>query len=106
MIKEYRIGATGTMPACEVADIHVRVWDLLEAGEFESATALHRRMLPVLEYETAYMYTWWKAVLVRRGVIASAITRAPDARALDAEGERALDSMLANLADDFVIPLP
>ena len=32
LMDEYRRGACGTMPACEMTDLHVQVWDALDGG--------------------------------------------------------------------------
>jgi dihydrodipicolinate synthase/N-acetylneuraminate lyase len=97
LLEEHRRGACGTMPACEVADAHVLVWDALERGDAEEARRLHTRLLPLLNYEAMYSFTVYKEVLVRRGVIASARTRVPGAGALDAENQRELDLLLRDL---------
>jgi 4-hydroxy-tetrahydrodipicolinate synthase len=98
LLEEYRRGACGTMPACEVADVHVQVWDALERGDAEEARRLHTRLLPLLNYEAMYSFTIYKEVLVRRGVIASARTRVPGAGRLDAENHRELDLLLEDLS--------
>ena len=98
LLEEYRRGACGTMPACEVADAHVRVWDALERGDADEARRLHMQLLPLLNYEAMYSFTVYKEVLVRRGVIASARTRVPGAGKLDAENDRELDLLLRDLA--------
>jgi dihydrodipicolinate synthase/N-acetylneuraminate lyase len=97
LLEEYRRGACGTMPACEVADAHVKVWDALERGEAEEARCLHRQLLPLLNYEAMYSFTIYKEVLLRRGVIRSAKTRVPGAGRLDAENQRELDALLRDL---------
>lgn len=98
LLEEYRRGACGTMPACEVADAHVHVWNALDCGEEEEARRLHTRLLPLLNYEAMYSFTIYKEVLLRRGVIASARTRVPGAGRLDAENGRELDLLLRDLA--------
>lgn len=98
LLEEYRRGACGTMPACEVADAHVRVWNALDSGDEEEARQLHGQLLPLLNYEAMYSFTIYKEVLVRRGVIASARTRVPGAGVLDAENGRELDLLLRDLA--------
>src|SRR5437762_12904538 len=79
LLEEYRRGAVGTMPACEVADAHVLVWNALERGDEDEARRLHTQLLPLLNYEAMYSFTVYKDVLLRRGVIASARTRMPGA---------------------------
>jgi dihydrodipicolinate synthase/N-acetylneuraminate lyase len=97
LLEEYRRGACGTMPACEVADAHVLVWTALERGDEAEARRLHTRLLPLLTYEAMYSFTVYKEVLVRRGIIASARTRVPGAGRLDAENHRELDLLLRDL---------
>jgi dihydrodipicolinate synthase/N-acetylneuraminate lyase len=98
LLEEYRRGACGTMPACEVTDVHVKVWDALDAGDEAEARRLHTLLLPLLNYEAMYSFTIYKEVLVRRGVIDSARTRVPGAGHLDAENHRELDLILSDLA--------
>ncbi len=98
LLEEYRRGAVGTMPACEVADAHVLVWNALERGDDDDARRLHTQLLPLLNYEAMYSFTVYKDVLLRRGVIASARTRMPGAGRLDAENLRELDLLLRDLA--------
>jgi dihydrodipicolinate synthase/N-acetylneuraminate lyase len=97
LLEEYRRGACGTMPACEVVDAHVLVWEALERGDADEARRLHTQLLPLLNYEAMYSFTVYKEVLVRRGVIASARTRVPGAGVLDAENQRELDLLLRDL---------
>jgi dihydrodipicolinate synthase/N-acetylneuraminate lyase len=101
LLEEYRRGACGTMPACEVADVHVLIWNALEGGDEAEARRLHTRLLPLLNYEAMYSFTIYKEVLLRRGVIASARTRVPGAGRLDAENQRELDLLLADLEPLF-----
>ncbi len=97
LLEEYRRGACGTMPACEVADAHVHIWNALECGDAAAARRLHTQLLPLLNYEAMYSFTIYKEVLLRRGVIASARTRVPGAGALDTENHRELDLLLRDL---------
>jgi 4-hydroxy-tetrahydrodipicolinate synthase len=85
------------MPACEVADAHVRVWQALEQGDEAEARRLHTLLLPLLNFEAMYSFTVYKEVLLRRGVIASARTRVAGAGRLDAENHRELDRILEEL---------
>lgn len=98
LLEEFRRGGCGTMPACEVTDVHVQVWNALDAGDEVEARRLHTALLPLLNYEAMYSFTIYKEVLVRRGVIASARTRVPGAGMLDAENHRELDRLLEELA--------
>ncbi len=99
LLDEATRGACGTMPACEVVDVHVRVWQAIARGDREEARRIHTRLLPLLNFEAMYGYPVWKGVLVRRGVIAAARTRVPGAAVLDERSEQELDRLLADLAD-------
>lgn len=97
LLEEYRRGACGTMPACEVADVHVLIWNALEQNNEAEARRLHTLLLPLLNYEAMYSFTVYKEVLLRREIIASARTRVPGAGQLDAENHRELDLLLRDL---------
>lgn len=97
LLEEHRRGACGTMPACEVADAHVLVWNALDRGDECDARRLHAQLLPLLNYEAMYSFTVYKEVLLRRGIIASARTRVPGAGQLDTENRRELDLLLRDL---------
>jgi 4-hydroxy-tetrahydrodipicolinate synthase len=97
MLEEFRRGACGTMPACEVTDAHVQVWNALDRGDEEEARRLHTQLLPLLNYEAMYSFSIYKEVLLRRGIISSARTRVPGAGQLDAENHRELDLLLRDL---------
>jgi 4-hydroxy-tetrahydrodipicolinate synthase len=97
LLEEYRRGACGTMPACEVVDAHVQVWSALDRGDLEEARRLHNQLLPLLNYEAMYSFTVYKEVLYRREVIRSPRTRMPGAGRLDAENGKELDLLLRDL---------
>lgn len=105
LMEEARRGACGTMPACEVTDAHVAVWNAIESGDEREARRLHTQLLPLLNYEAMYSFTIYKEVLVRRGIIASAKTRVPGAGRLDAENHRELDILLEDLAPSLTLGL-
>ena len=42
------------MPACETADLHVALWESLEAGDTDGARRLFNQMLPLLNYESMF----------------------------------------------------
>ncbi|NLD55629.1 MAG: dihydrodipicolinate synthase family protein, partial [Burkholderiaceae bacterium] len=106
LLEEYRRGACGTMPACEVADAHVAIWKALDSGDEAEARRLHTMLLPLLNYEAMFSFTIYKEVLLRRGVIASAKTRVPGAGHLDAENHRELDILLRDLEPLLTAAIP
>lgn len=103
LMDEYRRGACGTMPACEVVDLHVQLWNLLESGDMVAANDFFRRLLPLLNMESLYSFTVYREVLRRRGVITSTYSRAPGAGRLDEYDHRELDAILADLQPLFTM---
>ena len=97
LLDEYRRGVCGTMPACEVADLHARLWNELEAGKADAARDTYTRLLPLLLFETSYGVAVYKEVLRRRGVIKSAYHRQAGGRHLDAGARDELSAILAAL---------
>jgi dihydrodipicolinate synthase/N-acetylneuraminate lyase len=101
LLDEHRRGAVGTMPACEVVDLHAQLWELLESGQNEAARAFYTKLLPLLNIESLYSFAIYKEVLHRRGVIATTVSRMPGAGTLDRYDHQELDAILAELAPDF-----
>jgi len=91
-------GACGTMPACELTDLHVRQFALHRAGDARGVRRLFDRMLPLLNFQAVFCMAMTKEVLKRRGVIASTEVRAAGPR-MDAGDLAELDAILADLAD-------
>lgn len=100
LFDEVARGACGTMPACQVTDIHVDIWNLIEAGEMEQARALFNRLLPLLNMEWMFSIALYKEVLRRRGVFETAVCRAAPAQ-LDALDLRELDALLQDVEQLF-----
>lgn len=98
LIEEYRRGVCGTMPACEVSDLHAKLWKELEEKRTEDAEETYRRLLPLLLFETSYGVAVYKEVLRRRGVIDSAFHRQAGGRVLDAGAADELTRILTSLA--------
>ena len=105
LLDEYRRGACGTMPACEIADVHAQLWNLLDAGRHREARDLHREMLPLLNYEAAFGVAVYKDVLWRRGIIRTPNRRLPGLT-LDDYDRQELDAILDDLAPRFTIKTP
>jgi 4-hydroxy-tetrahydrodipicolinate synthase len=105
MMDDFRRGACGTMPACEIADVHVGVWNLLESGDECGARELFDAMVPLLNFEALHSVAVYKEVLVRRGVIKSAYMRDPGRWALDRSARLELDAILERLAPRFRVSL-
>jgi dihydrodipicolinate synthase/N-acetylneuraminate lyase len=105
LLNEYDRGACGTMPACEITDVHVQLWNALDSGDRERARAIYHQMLPLLNVEHLYGAAVYKEVLVRRGVIRSARMRG-GIGPLDAVDQRELDGILAGMRDLFRVSPP
>lgn len=102
VIDELARGARGTMPACEITEVHVAMLDRYARGDLDGARTLFERTLPLLSMQAVFRWRLTKAVLLRRGLIECAHVRAPGP-ALDAHDERELDALLARIAD--LVPL-
>lgn len=76
IIDELARGACGTMPALELADLHVRLWALWQRGAQAGARALYAATMPILAQQMVFRWRLSKHVLMRRGLLDNAITRA------------------------------
>jgi dihydrodipicolinate synthase/N-acetylneuraminate lyase len=106
VVDEFLRGACGTMPACEVVDVHVAIWRALEAGDMDAARDLHTKALPLLNIEYLYGPAIYKEVLRLRGVIATSSVREPGAARLDPRDLEELDTILRRMRDMFVTRPP
>lgn len=84
LLDEYRRGACGNMPACEVADVQAKIWDALEAGHEDEAVDMFNRIITLLNFEYLYGSALYKEVLKARGVIKCAAIRHVGSAGLDA----------------------
>ncbi len=98
VIDELARGAEGTMPACEITELHVAMLAHYRNGDEKSARDLFERTLPLLSMQAVFRWRLTKAVLHRRGLIDSAFTRAPGPE-LDRYDRAELDALLARLSD-------
>ena len=105
LLDEYRRGACGTMPACEVNDVHAQLWQTLDGGCEVGARLLLREMLPLLDFEESYGPVVIKEVLYRRGLISSPFRRAAGPT-LDRYDHAELDDLLAAVAPYFKVKTP
>lgn len=105
LLNEYDRGACGTMPACEITDVHVQLWEALDSGDRTRAREIYYRMLPLLNMEHMYGATLYKEVLSRRGVIRTAALRG-GVGPLDEVDHRELDVILEGMRDLFRVAPP
>jgi dihydrodipicolinate synthase/N-acetylneuraminate lyase len=105
LLDEYRRGVCGTMPACEVTDVHAQLWNALDAGVHGAARLLLRTLLPLLDFEESIGVAVCKEVLYRRRIIASPFQRLKGT-ALDRYDHLELDELLVDVAPLFTIKTP
>lgn len=105
VIDELLRGAKGTMPACEITELHVAMFDHFHRGDEARARDLFERTLPLLNMQAIFRWRLTKAVLQRRGLIESAYVRAPGPE-LDRYDRKELDALLARLADLLPLEVP
>lgn len=98
-------GAVGTMPAVEIADLHVALIAAHRAGDRAEVRRLFERTLPLLNLQAVFRWRLTKEVLRRRGLIESTFVRAPGP-ALDAQDLAELDELMDSLADLIAVPSP
>lgn len=103
LIDELNRGARGTMPACEITELHVAMVSAWDSGDRIGARNLFERTLPLLSMQSVFRWRLTKAVLQRRGLIEDSFVRAPGP-SLDRHDVAELDALLERLAD--LLPLP
>jgi dihydrodipicolinate synthase/N-acetylneuraminate lyase len=103
LMEELRHGVSGTMPACEIADVHVALWSAIEAGDDSRARDIFRRLLPLLDMESNYGMPLMKEVQRMRGVIPSAAVRQSGFRPLD-DAARAEAMAIMDDLSDLMLP--
>ncbi len=103
LMDEFRRGACGTMPACQTTDVHVTIWNALDAGNLDKARRTFNRLLPLLNMEAAFGPIVYKEVLKRRGVIANTTLRSRRDSGLDEYDHKELDEILRDVSDLFSI---
>lgn len=95
---ELRRGAAGTMPAIELAEVHVALFAAHRAADADRVRQLFTRMLPILNVQAVFRWSLTKYVLWRRGLVACDHQRAAGPR-LDALDKADVDAFLADIGD-------
>jgi dihydrodipicolinate synthase/N-acetylneuraminate lyase len=103
LMEEFRHGICGTMPACEIADVHVALWKALDGGDEAGARRIFRHLLPLLDFEVSYGIPLCKEVLKARGLIADAAWRQTGYRPLDEKARAEMTALLDDLSE-FMLP--
>ncbi len=102
LLDEYRRGSQGNMPACQITDLHIAIWNKLEAGDAAGARQLFNRVLPLLNFERMHGVATYKEVLYRRGIFQSRTSRAPS-KFLDDNDRAELDAILADIEPLYTV---
>jgi 4-hydroxy-tetrahydrodipicolinate synthase len=95
---ELHRGAIGTMPAIELAEVHVTLFKAHRAGDVTRVRQLFTRMLPILNIQAVFRWALTKYVLHRRGLIADSAQRIAGPR-LDALDQQDVDAFLDDIRD-------
>ncbi|MEO5771144.1 MAG: dihydrodipicolinate synthase family protein [Burkholderiaceae bacterium] len=98
IVGELARGASGTMPAIELAEVHVALWGAHRRGDDSAVRALFMRMLPVLNLQAVFRWALTKQVLQARGLIACTAQRTPGPR-LDRLDADEVNTLLTGLRD-------
>jgi 4-hydroxy-tetrahydrodipicolinate synthase len=101
MLSEMRRGASGFMPAAEVIDVYVQVWDAFQAGDEAKARHIFNLILPLINQLMLLGLPVSKEILVRRGVFRTAKMRATGSLSLDEDDRHELDAILADMRPYF-----
>lgn len=77
MIDELNRGALAAMPAVEIIDLHVAIYNAHQQGDYDRARMLYRDSLPLLVSQLIYRMRLTKYVLNKRGITNDVVVRAP-----------------------------
>lgn len=100
LMDELARGAAGTMPATELADVHVAIWRAFRQGQKDEARRLYSRTLPLLLFQAVFRVRLTKAVLSARSLLQSRFARAAGPQ-FDAADEAECNALMAEAADLF-----
>ena len=105
LVDELLRGAGGTMPACELTEVHAAMVAAHRRGDEPLLRALFGRVLPLLNMQAVFRMSMTKATLRLRGLIRSEFVRAR-VPALDEHDRSELAVMLDAVRDLLIEPLP
>lgn len=100
LIDELNRGALGALPAVELTDLHVAIYDAHSTGDLERARELYRNSLPLLACQMIYRMRLTKYVLKLRGISDQLHVRAPLPE-MDEFTRQDIDTMLGDLRKVF-----
>lgn len=91
-------GAIAAMPAVEIVDIHVKLYEAFKAGDRARARDIYIRTLPLLLVQLTFRMRLTKHVLALRGLVQNTSVRAPLPE-FDEKGIEELRMMLDEMGD-------
>lgn len=100
VVDELERGALGAMPAIELVDLHVALYESFRNGDRKKARELYRLSLPLLVSQAVFRMRLTKFVLAKRGVISPSGVRAPLPE-LDEFNQKDIEQMLTDLEGMF-----
>ncbi|MBU3005272.1 dihydrodipicolinate synthase family protein [Paraglaciecola arctica] len=96
IIDELDRNALGTVPACELTEVHKLLVDAHNQGQFEKALDLYCQMMPILNMQAIYRCSLTKQILFERGIITCPQVRDTGPK-LDAKNIEELKKLYAKL---------
>ena len=98
IMDELARGAIGNMPACELTEAHVAIYEKYKNDDFIGARHIYNRILPLLTCQSVFRTGVTKAVLHKRGIISSETIRV-GCIPFDNCDRRELDTLLNEIND-------
>lgn len=105
VLDELARGASGTMPALEIADAHAALWAAWQRGDRAEARRIYTLTLPLLAVQMVFRVRTTKEVLKRRGLLSHTGARAAGPE-LDDGDLAELGALLATAAPALTIHRP
>lgn len=100
IIDEMNRGVVAAMPAAEITDLHVMMWNAFKTGDITMSREIYTQSLPLLIIQAIYRMCLTKYVLTQRGIFNNTVVRAPLPE-LDELDKKELDFQLKNLSKYF-----
>lgn len=102
IIDELNRGSLGAVPAAEITDLHVAIYNAHQNGKAKEARNLYRMSLPLLTAQTIYRMELTKYILKKRDIVDALHVRAPLPK-LDTYAKQDLDLILQDLQEENIL---
>ncbi len=97
IIDELKRNALGTVPACELTEMHTELVNTFSKGDYAKALNIYCDMMPILNMQAVYRCSLTKHILFYRGIIACPQVRDPGPR-LDEKNRHELVELYQKLS--------